>query len=292
MQTWYAEGALDRADLQRASADWVAGQWAQPGARLLWVDDDGLVACDESGVRPVADRAEGDFDVQRHWLLGLVEGEPWFAALGTSGGPTASLRRLGGICTGADLELVVGAVALSAWHRLEPHCSACGARTEVTNGGVHRCCPDCGRVHFPRQDPAVIVAVLDAEDRILLGRQPSWDPGRMSVLAGFVEAGESLEQAVHREIHEESGVRLDAVRYVGSQPWPFPRSLMVGFVARARTAQLMIAPDEIEHAQWFSRDELTDALATGRVLMPGQASIAHQLITRWHDGELGVSGLG
>lgn len=287
MHTWYAEGALDRADGLRHSVDWVAGQWVRAEARVLHVDDEGRVATDEDANRPVGVRAMGAYDPQRHILLGLSDGAPWFAAPGESDGPAASLRHLGAVCSGVDLEVAVGAVALTAWHRMEPHCSSCGTRTEMTNGGVNRRCPACDRVHFPRQDPAVIVAVLDAEDRILLGRQPTWDAGRMSVLAGFVEAGESLEQAVHREIAEESGVRLGDIRYVGSQPWPFPRSLMVGFVARARSADLRIDQQEIEYASWFTRAELDAALADGTVQMPGAASIAHRLITRWREGTLG-----
>lgn len=132
----------------------------------------------------------------------------------------------------------------------------------------------------------MIVAVLDADDRILLGRQASWDPGRMSVLAGFVEAGESLEQAVHREVLEESGLHLADVRYQASQPWPFPRSLMLGFAARALEPTLRLNQREIERAEWYSRDQLADALTDGIVQLPGAASIAHRLITAWRRGAL------
>lgn len=281
MHTWDAEGALDRADGHRASVDWVADQWRRPGTRLLWVTPDRRVATTADATAPAGVAPEGDFDSERHLLLGLAEGVAWFAAEGEPAGPTASLRHLGAVCAGAPLEIAVGAVALLDWHRLEPHCSACGTRTRVAKGGASRCCPGCSRIHFPRQDPAVIVAVLDPDDRILLGRQSRWDPGRMSVLAGFVEAGESLEQAVHREVAEESGVRLESVRYVGSQPWPFPRSLMLGFVARTRSAQLRIDRTELEMAEWFTRDGLTRELRSGSVTMPGAASIAHELIVRW-----------
>ncbi|MDO5500249.1 MAG: NAD(+) diphosphatase [Propionibacteriaceae bacterium] len=286
MQSWMSESALDRADIFRRVPEWVSAQWQRPDARLLVVDRDGQVATDETGSVPEGLATAGDYDAQRHLFLGRVEGAPWFVTEGPIAGHSAGLRRVAAVADGAALELAVGAIALTAWHRLEPHCPGCGARTRIAGGGFTRRCPACGRIQFPRQDPAVIVAVLDPDDRILLGRQPTWDPGRMSVLAGFVEAGESLEQAVHREVLEESGVRLGEVRYFGSQPWPFPRSLMVGFVANARSAELDIDREEIEDAAWFSRAELSGALERGELVMPGSASIAHRLISAWRSGAL------
>lgn len=286
MNTWLSVGALDRVDEHRKDADWIAGQWRHPRAQLLVVTTAGAVASDPHGRALAAVGSSGAFDPGRHLLLGLVEGRPWFAAEGEPDGPTSSLRQLGAVLTGVALELVVGAVALTAWHRLEPYCSRCGSRTEVSSGGTARRCPSCRATHFPRQDPAVIVAVLDPDDRILLGRQASWDPGRMSVLAGFVEAGESLEQAVHREVLEESGVRLAEVRYRGSQPWPFPRSLMLGFVAQTTEPRLRIIHDEIETADWYNRDQLAEAIAAGRLRLPSEASIAHRLIAAWRYGAL------
>lgn len=286
MEKWRGVGALDRADQLRRDPDWVGEQWDRRGARLLRVSSEGLIAADEHSTGPRAVAPSGSFDPERHILLGLADGVPWFASTADPEGPAASLRVLAAVTEGLELEITVGAAALTAWHRLEPHCPACGSRTQVIGGGTTRRCPACGRVHFPRQDPAVIVAVLDPDDRLLLGRQPTWDTGRMSVLAGFVEAGESLEQAVHREIHEESGVRLGGVRYFGSQPWPFPRSLMVGFVAHAESDALDIDRDEIEDAGWFSRAELARAIERGTLHMPGEASIAHRLIRAWVDREL------
>ena len=286
MQAWGAQAVLDRADNRRRVPEWVLAQWQRPDARLLIVDRGGLISTDTAAREPVGTPTRGEFSGQRHLFLGLVQGVPWFVTEGEIPGPSASLRRLGAVASGAALELAVGAVALTTWHRLEPHCPGCGARTRIAAGGSTRRCPLCGQVQFPRQDPAVIVAVIDPDDRILLGRQPTWEPGRMSVLAGFVEAGESLEQAVHREVHEEAGVSLGRVRYVGSQPWPFPRSLMVGFVAWATRPDITIDPEEIESARWFTRAELHEALASHDVLMPGQASIAHQLITAWQNHTL------
>lgn len=283
MQSWMSVASLDRADGRRRVPEWVSAQWRRPDARLLMVGADGQVATNASADEPLGVPTSGPYHGQTHIFLGLVNGVPWFAMEGPIPGASTSLRRLGAVLQGAALEVTVGALALTAWHRLEPHCSGCGARTRVAAGGHTRRCPVCGRVEFPRQDPAVIVAVTDPDDRILLGRQAGWDAGRMSVLAGFVDPGESLEQAVHREVFEESGVRLDEVRYFASQPWPFPRSLMVGFVARAASAVLAIDRDEIEDAAWFSRAQLAEALAAQRLVMPGKASIAHRLITEWRD---------
>ena len=284
--TWLSVGSLDRAEAYRRAPDWVAAQWHDPSAGLVLVDGSGAVAstADRRGLARVT--PHGDFDPEGHLFLGLGDGRPWFAAHAEVTGPTASLRQLGAVLTGLQLELVVGAVALLAWHRLEPYCPMCGHRTEVRCGGAARWCETCRASRFPRQDPAVIVAVLDGEDRILLGRQPTWDPGRVSVLAGFVEAGESLEQAVHREVLEESGVRLGEVRYQASQPWPFPRSLMLGFVARATDTRLRIDHTEIESADWYGHAELERALADGKLLLPGEASIAHRLIAGWRQRRL------
>lgn len=229
VETWLSVGNLDRADEHRRNPAWVAAQWRRPDTRLVLVDQTGMVASDPARRRLAPLTTNGKYDPGRHLLLGFGGGRPWFAAEGHITGATASLRQLGAVLTGLELEIVVGAVALVAWHRLEPHCSRCGSHTEVRAGGTARWCTNCGSSHFPRQDPAVIVAVVDTDDRILLGRQASWDPGRVSVLAGFVEAGESLEQAVHREVLEESGVRLGDVRYHGSQAVAVPALTDVGF---------------------------------------------------------------
>ena len=163
-------------------------------------------------------------------------------------------------------------------------CPACGAATELEQAGWSRHCPACGRVHFPRTDPAVIVAVTDADgERLLLGSNAAWPQGRYSCFAGFAEAGESLESAVQREVEEEAGVPVADAVYQGSQPWPYPRSLMLGF--RAVTADSDAArPDgeEIVDVRWFTRDEIAAALAgEGGITLPGPASIAHRLITQW-----------
>jgi NAD+ diphosphatase len=170
------------------------------------------------------------------------------------------------------------------WHRLEPKCPRCGRSTIVINGGMARHCERCDLDHFPRTDAAVIVAVLDAADRLLLGGKPEWG-NRVSVLAGFVEAGESLEQAIHREIGEEVDISLSDVHYFGSQPWPFPRSLMVAFFGRAIGTDINVDVHEIGHAEWYTRDQLSGKLAAGELALPGKSSIAARMIQAWRDGE-------
>lgn len=284
MDAWGGAGRLDRCEHQRLDADWLAGRWKDPSALLLSVDSSGRVGVGDD-LALAERRPEGAYDPQRHYLLGLSGGRPVFVELAEVA-TGASLRELMPALGAADRELVVAAVALAQWHRTLPHCGLCGAATLVTMGGMVRHCPSCGRDRFPRSDPAIIVAVLDADDRLLLGHQAVWPAGRMSILAGFVTAGESLEQAVHREVGEETGLRLSGVRYVASQPWPFPRSLMLGFVARAADTDITVDGVEIAYARWFSRDELSAAVDAGEVGLPGEASIAHGLIADWRAAEL------
>lgn len=284
MSGWVEAGLLDRCEVRRTEPGWLASQWSAASALLLAVDHDGRVSIGDGLVLP-SRHPSGAFDPQRHLLLGISAGRPVFAEVGTAE-PMASLRELMPVLEAADRELVVAAVALVNWHLTAPYCARCGALTTVTLGGMVRHCPSCGRDRFPRSDPAIIVAVLDSDDRLLLGHQATWPKGRMSILAGFVSAGESLEQAVHREVGEESGLALSGVRYFGSQPWPLPRSLMLGFVARATDTRIEVDGIEIEHANWFTRDELTQAVDSGEVGLPGEASIAHRMVAQWRAGTL------
>jgi NAD+ diphosphatase len=181
----------------------------------------------------------------------------------------------------SDLEsgLLVTLIALSNWHESHRFCPRCGAETVLTQAGWSRRCPVDESQHFPRTDPAVIVLLHDGGDRALLGRQPSWPKGRYSTIAGFVEAGESAEQAVHREVREETGVLIDDVIYRASQPWPFPQSLMLGYEARVVGGEVGSGDDELEDVRWFDREELQRDIQT----LPPNASIAHWLITGWLD---------
>ncbi len=197
-----------------------------------------------------------------------------------------SLRAVGGALAPVDASAFVEALSLGRWLLDSSFCPACGTATELRQAGWSRRCPACGREHFPRTDPAVIVAITSTRrpDRLLLGSNALWEVNRYSCFAGFAEAGESLEAAVVRELREEAGVEVTDVRYRGSQAWPYPRSLMLGFLATAVDDDT-VRPDgeEIVAVRWFDRDEIGAALQ-GRsdVLLPGPASIAHRLIADWH----------
>ena len=202
-------------------------------------------------------------------------------------GDWAGLREVGALLGARDAGLLTQSVALLAWHATHTHCPRCGAPTHVVQAGYSRRCAVDGSDHYPRTDPAVIMAVVDVDDRLLLGHQSVWPAGRFSTLAGFVEPGEPLEAAVRREVFEEAGIVVDRVDYRGSQPWPFPASIMLGFVAYATSRDITVDGVEIEQARWFSRDELTAAMATGEVLLPPRVSIARALIQEWFGGPLG-----
>ena len=199
------------------------------------------------------------------------------------------LRHTGAGLSARDAGLFAEALALANWHATHLYCPRCGEATETSESGWVRDCPRDGHQIFPRTDPAIIVSVIDEQDRILLGSQGVWEENRWSILAGFVEPGESLAAAVQREVFEESGVRVIAPEYLGSQAWPFPYSLMVGFTARVDPAHrgLPLNPDgvEIEKLRWFSREEL--AAEADNLLLPGKLSIAGALIEHWYGGSIG-----
>jgi NAD+ diphosphatase len=201
-------------------------------------------------------------------------------------GGWASLRAVGGALSARDAGAFVQALSVGRWLLDAPFCPACGARTDTRNAGWSRHCPSCGREHFPRTDPAVIVAITSSRhpDRLLLGSNAMWAGNRFSCFAGFVEAGESLEAAVAREVREEAGVEVVDVKYRGSQAWPYPRSLMLGFLATAADDAAAEADgEEILDVRWFERSEIGAALAgEGDLLLPGPASIAHSLISDWY----------
>jgi NAD+ diphosphatase len=177
--------------------------------------------------------------------------------------------------------------ALVDWHARHRFCAACGGDTRAVCGGAHRVCTECQAEHFPRTDP-VAIAIVVRGDRCLLGRQRGWPTAMYSALAGFVEAGESLEEALRREVKEEAGVQVGAVRYWRSQPWPFPSSLMLGCVADAESEAIRVDPAELEDARWFTRGEIAGALAgaAGALTVPPPFSIAHQLLRAWIGGRI------
>jgi NAD+ diphosphatase len=223
-------------------------------------------------------------------LLGVQDGRALFAADAESLDTQAlapaelvSVRDIAPRLAQDDGGLIAYAAALLNWHRRHRFCSVCGHASEIAEAGLLRRCPACGAEHHPRTDPVVIMLVVDEErDRVLLGRQPSWPPGRYSALAGFVEPGESLEDAVAREVLEESGVEVAGARYDSSQPWPFPSSLMLGFTVSYVGGEAVASDGELEDARWFTRAQLSDAAAGhGETLLPPPVAIARTLIDAW-----------
>lgn len=197
-----------------------------------------------------------------------------------------TLRQVGVELDDLDAGAFACALALANWHAAHGFCSRCGHETAAATAGWTRRCPKDGSEHFPRTDPAVIMAVIDAQDRILLARGAGFTAAGMSVLAGFVEPGETLAAAVAREVREEVGLQVSEVTYLGDQPWPFPSSLMIGFLARTQGSELTLIDGEIEAARWFSREELLSATASGALAISGRLSIARRLIEHWFGGPI------
>ncbi len=272
------EGArLDRVTARRRDPAWVAERLADPSSRAVVASASGvLVDGDALALVPLDGLPEP-------LLLGVQDGRALFAADGEGRDDLTSVREIAAQLAQDEGGLIAYAASLLNWHRRHGFCSVCGAASEIREAGLLRVCPACGAEHHPRTDPVVIMLVVDEErDRVLLGRQPSWPPGRYSALAGFVEPGESLEDAVAREVAEESGVEVTGARYVSSQPWPFPSSLMLGFEASYVGGEVVAADGELDDARWFTRAELLDAAAErGSLRLPPQLAIARRLIDRW-----------
>jgi NAD+ diphosphatase len=240
----------------------------------VWVDDGRLTLA-----RPTPDAV----------FLGLSGRTPLFADWVADGhdarGRPAGLREAATELPADQAAIAAYAGSLLAWHRRHGFCANCGAATDPREGGHERVCPSCDAHHFPRTDPVVIVRVTDGRDGLLLGRQERWAEGRFSLLAGYVEPGETLEEAVRREVLEESGVPLDSVSYVSSQPWPFPSSLMLGFHAVAQRTDPSPGDDELAEVRWFERDEVERAArGEGDLVLSPPYSIARRLIDGWLAG--------
>lgn len=277
-----ARGGIDRRAEFRPDEQWLERAWADERTRVLAVHDGDIpLQADAARVRPMLP-AEVPDDAERLLLGTDTNGVTWFAARMPVEGPSAGLREVGAELGGDEVALATTAIALDNWHAAHLSCSRCGARTVPAQAGWVRRCPEDGSEHYPRTDPAVIVLVIDGDDRALLGRQGRWQPSWFSTLAGFVEPGESAEAAVRREILEEAGVPVDEMTYLGSQPWPFPCSLMLGYHAWATSTDIVVDGEEIVEARWFSRAELAAACASGEVALPPAVSIARRLIERWY----------
>jgi NAD+ diphosphatase len=232
------------------------------------------------------------FKSGERYFLGLdeLDQEPYFAWNASSVEPQGenapagylTLREIGGLISEFEMEISLHAIALANWHKSHTHCARCGATTSVAQGGAIRTCDKDQSEHYPRTDSAVIVLVRDKDDRILLGHQPIWPEGRFSCFAGFLEPGETFEQCVQREVLEESGVLVREISYLGSQPWPFPASIMISFDA-VTDAPEIARPDgqEITEVKWFSRAEVKAQSDAGTLLLPPTMSVARKMIDRW-----------
>jgi NAD+ diphosphatase len=283
-----SRSAHDRSHLARSLPDPTGGR----PVRVLTVDERRTVPVEEDGGRPRLLWEERTGLPEGAIYLGEAHGVPYAAVRGDRrlavggrpAGTWAGLRDLGADLDDLDAGLLAEAVAMVEWHERHRFSPLSGARTTIERAGWVQRDPDTGAELFPRTDPAVIMLVHDG-DRCVLGRQAVWPPGRFSILAGFVEPGESAEGAVAREVAEEVGVRVTDIRYVGSQPWPFPQSLMLGFTARVEgDPTLRLDPTEIEEARWFTRDELRSG--AGPRALPPAVSIARHIIDRWVKDEL------
>ncbi|NZA25532.1 NAD(+) diphosphatase [Luteimonas sp. SJ-92] len=282
----FVDGALDRAEHLRTDTAAIAALW--PNARVLLLDDDGRALADGQLAPYLPEAASlAELDPVAAVFLGLHGGQGWFAlsagAFAERAPERIDLRTAAATWPVMEATAFAQARAVLHWRARQRHCGACGgALTFVRAGWLGHCGP-CALEHYPRTDPAVIVAVSDGA-RLLLGRQAGWPPRRWSVLAGFVEPGETLEQTVAREVFEESRVRVRASRYLASQPWPFPGSLMLGFEADAEPDEPVVS-DELEAARWFGRDEIGAALRgetrdAGLLLSP-RISISRWLVEQW-----------
>lgn len=291
-----ARGAIDRGSERRTAGDLFEQISALETTRVMYFSrGKALIREEKLVLEPAGPEGFGDEPVYLGRTLEdgqvpagadvvmvtLAEPDP---EMESSGARWAGLRDVAVTLGSLDAGLFVEACAVANWHATHTHCPRCGAPTRMEQGGWVRRCSEDGSQHFPRTDPAIIVAITDPQDRILLGRAAAWPGNRYSTLAGFVEPGESLEAAVIREVAEESAVVVRNPQYLGSQPWPFPCSLMLGFCAEADGTEPRADGVEMADVRWFTRRELTDAVASGELSIPSSISIARNLIDRWYGG--------
>ena len=267
---------LDRADALRSNPERIAELARRDDAReLSW--QDGVPAMDEHGNLLWQKVAEPSL------FLGFAGDAPRFSSFAEPATSAFAVMPLLAQLNEADAPVFAAAMSLARWHSRHRFCANCGHETGLIRGGWSRSCPRCSAEHFPRVDPVAIMLV-EWKDNVLLGRQPHYPPGRYSALAGFIEAGESIEDGVRREVKEEAGIHVSDVTYVASQPWPFPSSLMIGCLARAASSELTIDTTELEDARWFTRDEVERAIRGGEnapFQPPPHTAIARTLFEHW-----------
>ncbi|MBV9858588.1 MAG: NAD(+) diphosphatase [Alphaproteobacteria bacterium] len=297
---------LDRVSERRRDAAWVASLLDDPATRVLPLRE--LKPLVRNGPRP-----QLDWQPVAPWrglirdgatlvLLGLAEGRACFAldASAAEAPPdweadAIDVRALAPQIAAGEAAILAEARSLVDWHARHGYCAQCGAATAIASAGWTRRCANCRARHYPRADPVVIMLAVRG-DHALLGRNGRRPGARFSCLAGFMEPGETLEEAVRREVLEEAGIRIGRVRYLASQPWPFPSTLMMGFLAEAVTGDITVDPEEIAEARWFHRDEIAAMVAraatgpddTSQVSLPPPLAIAHQICRRWSSGQDGI----
>ncbi len=302
----FADNPLDRGEVERRDEGWIAEQWVNPASRFLpFRNLKALLTDDEPpelGWRPAG--AADALPEGAEWIfLGLLDGAAHFAVdlsrdaaaaegvVEATGWRFEDCRTAGETMSGPDTGILAQARSQLDWNLRHGFCSVCGAATRKGRGGQVRQCPVCGAQHFPRTDPVVITVVADTVgDRCLLGQSR----GRLqrmrtySALAGFMDQGESIEEAVAREVMEEAGIRVRNVRYHSSQPWPFPSSLMIGCIAEAESTDINMDDEEMTDVRWFGRAEVLKALdgRSEQLMLPGPIAIAHHLIKAWANGDM------
>jgi NAD+ diphosphatase len=298
----FAGNPLDRASERRGDQEWIAKLLAEPETRILALRDlkpfTRGTAAPALDWQPVAQWRDQIDTGAMLLFLGLGDGRAHFAidATGSSVAPDVDtelvdVRALAPAIAAGEAAILAQARSLLDWHVRHRFCAQCGSATRVASAGWVRRCPDCRASHFPRTDPVVIMLAIHG-DRALLGRNRRRAGARFSCLAGFVEPGETLEEAVRREVREESGIRCGRVRYLAAQPWPFPSSLMIGFLAEALTEEITVDPEELAEARWFRRDEIREMVARAaagtddpaRASLPAPIAIAHHICRRWSNG--------
>jgi len=303
----FTSSPLDRAEDRRRDEGWLVARQTDPSTRYTLVWQFMHLVTGRSPIRPVflspqelPLRFEG---LAFPTFLGLAQDRAYFALdLPASmadvpeglaeWGSLRELRQVAALLDAPDAAILAHVRAMAYWHQRHRYCGDCGSPTEPREAGYLRVCsnPQCGQHHFPRSDPAIIVLV-ESENRCLLGRKAAWPEGQYSTIAGFVEPGECIEQAVIREVREETGVRVGAIHYQSSQPWPFPSSLMLGFRAEAADPTISVDQNELQDAQWFAREQIRSGLLEGRLRLPPAISISRRLIEGWYDeGGLGALG--
>ncbi len=293
---YFTPRALDRAVDKREDDAWFAAHLQDANARFVPVWREKNLYTTGDAPKPVflspTDADAFIATAESIVLLGQDENKTYFA-IGLPAerdtplvgmGKFRNLRWAAVLLEEQECALLAYAKSMALWHQRHRFCGACGSPTESISGGHARVCTDagCGQTNFPQMSPAIIVLVT-LGDRCLLGRKPEWPQGVYSTLAGFVEPAESLEAALVREVREEAGIEVKSIRYFASQPWPFPNSLMLGFMAQAASEEIRIDQDELEDARWFTREEIREGLAQGTFRLPLKLSISFHLIENWFD---------